>query len=107
MIANKLNKDDQLGINLLKAAYHIAKRELPKEEFWHHLEYANAVGADYSALLSNTAKVTYCSNKSATELQSAISVILGDKLSEIKQSGLFSLVLDGSTDNTNKKRVLM
>lgn len=92
----------------MKAAYHIAKRELPKEEFRHQLEYANSVGADYESLLTESARVTYCSNKSVTELQCAISdVILDEKLCQIKRSGVFSLVLDESTDNANKKRVLM
>ena len=72
------------------------------------MEYANAVGADYSVLLSKSARFTYCSNKSVTELQSAISeVILEDRITNIQRSGVFSLVLDESTDNANKKRVLM
>ncbi|XP_053385814.1 zinc finger protein 862-like [Mercenaria mercenaria] len=108
VIADQLHKDDALGIRLLQTAYHIGKRELPKEEFRHHLEYASSVGADFGSLLTENAKVTYCSNRSVSELQCAISeVILEDKLRNINRSGVFSLVLDESTDNANKKRVLL
>ncbi|KAH3781539.1 hypothetical protein DPMN_159370 [Dreissena polymorpha] len=108
LIKAKLNEEDELGIKLLKAAYHIGKRELPKYEFRHHLEFASAVGADYSSLVSENAKVTYTSNRSVSELQSAISaVILEDKVSSINKSDVFSLVLDESTDNANKKRLMM
>ncbi|XP_060572444.1 zinc finger protein 862-like [Ruditapes philippinarum] len=108
MVEAKLDKDDELGIKLLTAAYHIGKRELPKEEFRHHLEFASAVGADYGTLLTEKTKLTYCSNKSVTELQAAISsVILEDKISGIHKSGIFSLVLDESIDNANKKRLIM
>ncbi|XP_052227215.1 zinc finger protein 862-like [Dreissena polymorpha] len=114
LLAKKLNKDDVYATNLLKTAYHIAKRERPKEEMKHMLSYATNIGLSVSKESSPSythhQSVTEFQNalSSVTELQNALSsVILEDKISQIKKSTVFSLTLDESTDRGNLKRMIM
>ncbi|KAH3867581.1 hypothetical protein DPMN_030713 [Dreissena polymorpha] len=87
LLAKKLNKDDVYATNLLKTAYHIAKRELPKEEMKHMLSYATNIGLS----VSKESSPSYTHHQSVTELQNALSsVILEDKIGQIKKSTVFS-----------------
>ncbi|XP_053372515.1 zinc finger protein 862-like [Mercenaria mercenaria] len=105
LLEAKLDQDDEIAINLLKTAYHIAKRELPKDEMKHMVKYASVLGVELSKADAN---VLYTSPQSVTELQSALAdVILDDKILDIQQSGVFSLTIDESTDNGNLKRLIM
>ncbi|XP_052249683.1 zinc finger protein 862-like [Dreissena polymorpha] len=106
LLAAKINMDDELALNLLKTAYHIAKRELPKGEMQHMVDYASFLGVDFCK--SATSSASHTNHQSVSELQSAIAeVILEDSLQEVKDSHVFSLTIDESTDNGNLKRVLM
>lgn len=104
MVVNKVTSDDNMILGYLKCAYHVGKRELPKDEFSHLIGLADSLGIK-TALDSD---VTYTSGQSVSEFQSAIaSVILEEKLKEIHQSELYSLMLDESTDMGNTKCLLL
>lgn len=104
LLAAKFNKDDEMAMNLLKTAYYIAKRKLPKLEVKHVMDYAKFLGVDFGS----SDALSYTTNQSVSELQSAISqVILEDRVQEIKKSGIFSLTIDESTDRGNMKRLIM
>ena len=106
IVHDKITKDDEAVIQYLKCAYYLAKRELPKEEMKHQVEFASAVGAPFPEF--NNTQLTYTSNRSVTEFQHALAeVILDDRMSRVKRSGVFSIVIDESTDRGNDKRVLM
>lgn len=106
LLAKKLNQDDELALNLLKTAYHVAKRELPKEEMKHMISYAQSLGVNFSK--TDLPSLKYTSHSSVTELQSALAhVILEDKMSAVKESSIFGITIDESTDRGNQKRLLM
>ncbi|KAH3871957.1 hypothetical protein DPMN_035172 [Dreissena polymorpha] len=72
----------------------------------HMVDYASFLGVDFCN--SATSSASYTGHQSVSELQSAIAeVILEDSLQEVKDSNVFSLTIDESTDNRNLKRVLM
>ena len=105
LIATKYDQDDDMALNLLKTAYHLGKRELPKEEMRHMVEFASSFGVEFK---SNSSTHMYTSNKSVTELQSCLAdVILEDKMNEICECGPFAIIIDESTDNANTKRILI
>ncbi|XP_053373826.1 zinc finger protein 862-like [Mercenaria mercenaria] len=104
VIEKKIQSDNDCAYGYLWAAYNLAKRELPKEEFPFMLDLIEMAGKD----LKRDSTVHYSSNQSISEFQSAIAdVILEDKLSELKKCGVYSIVLDESTDNANRKRLLV
>ncbi|XP_053377704.1 zinc finger protein 862-like [Mercenaria mercenaria] len=106
LVEQKLNKDDETAIQYLKCAYYIAKRELPKSEMKHMINFVGSLGKEINSMQHSN--LDYTSGTSVSEFHSAIAdVILEDKLELIKRSGVFSLVLDESTDIGNSKRVLM
>jgi len=89
-----------MAIYLLKTVYYIAKRELPKIEMKYIVDYAKFIGVDFG--ISDSLLHTSC--HSVSELQSAISqVILEDSVQDVKNSDVFSLTIDESTDRGNKK----
>lgn len=104
LIANKIEKDDETALGYLWCAYHLGKRELPKDEFSHTVDLLEMSGREFK----RDAGLNYCSGQSISELQSALaSVVLDQKLSEIAKSQLYSLMIDESNDKGNRKRMLI
>lgn len=104
LIANKIEKDDVTALGYLWCAYHLAKRELPKDEFSHTVDLLEMSGREFK----RDAGLHYCSGQSITEFQSALAdVVLDQKLSEIAKSQLYSLMIDESNDKANRKRMLI
>ncbi|XP_060589612.1 zinc finger protein 862-like [Ruditapes philippinarum] len=106
LIDKKLSKDDETAVQYLKCAYYIAKRELPKSEMKHMINFVGTIGCKVNEMQHSNSD--YTSGTSVSEFHSALAgVILEDKMELVKKSGVFSIVLDESTDIGNQKRVLM
>lgn len=104
LIANKVEKDDETAIGYLWCAYHLGKRELPKEEFPHTVDLLEMSGRDFK----RDSVLHYCSGQSISEFQSAlVDVVLDEKMSEISKSELYSIMTDESNDRGNRKRMLI
>ena len=104
LIANKVDKDEAIIMGYIKCAYHLAKREQPKEEFPHLISLMSGLGVP----VLNDSSATYTSAKSVTGFQTACAkVILEDVVQEINDAGVYSLMLDESTDRGNRKRLLV
>ena len=104
MILDQLSKDDASVINFLKAAYYLAKNELPKSHFHSVLELLTSVGVE----VKQSSGATYTSNQSVGDFQRAIaSVIREETIEAIRNSGQYAITIDESTDRGNKKRLLI
>ena len=49
LIAAKVSQDDEIGTQLLKCASYIGKRELPKEEMKHLVDFGDFMGLDMTS----------------------------------------------------------
>ena len=104
MIEKKFSNADDSAFGYLWAAYRIAKRELPKDEFEYSLELIEMAGKD----LQRKSNKEYCSSDSISDFQSAIAdTILEEKLNDLKSSPVYSIIIDESTDKGNRKRLLV
>ena len=104
LIEKKYQTDDDCATGYLWAAYRIAKRELPKEEFEYSLELLEMAGKD----LKRSSNKEYCSSDSITDFQNALAeTILEEKLNDLKSSPVYSVIIDESTDMGNRKRLLV
>ena len=100
MIEKKFSNADDSALGYLWAAYRIAKRELPKDEFEYSLELIVMAGKD----LQRKSNKEYCSSDSISDFQSAIAdTILEEKLNDLKSSPVYSIIIDESTDKGNRK----
>ena len=101
IIEEKLDRDDKIILNYLKVSYHLAKREMPKEEFQHFIDLVGDLGME----TINDSSLTYTSVNSVTDFQSACAkVVLENVISEISSADVFSLMVDESTGK--RKRLL-
>ena len=99
-------------VNYLKISYHMAKREMPKEEFEYFIRLFDDLGVKTIKEHKNPndpSEITfpYTNHYSVSDFQSACAqVVLDDVLSEISSSQVYSLMIDESTDRANKKQLL-
>ena len=112
IIEDSYDKDDDVMVNYLKVSYHMAKREMPKEEFEYFIRLVDDLGVKTIKEYKNPddlSEITfpYTSDYSVSDFQSACAqVVLDDVLSEISSSQVYSLMIDESTDRANKKQLL-
>ena len=90
----------------------MAKREMPKEEFEYFIRLVDDLGVKTIKEHKNPndpSEITfpYTNHYSVSDFQSACAqVVLGDVLSEISSSQVYSLMIHESTDRANKKQLL-
>lgn len=103
LLANEMDRDEEIITQYLKCAYYLAKRELPKEEFPHIISLLSELGCQ---TLSDGN--SYTCQKSVNEFQSVCAKVVSiNVIEKVLNAGVFSLILDESTDRGNRKRLLV